>query len=84
MKDLDYEIPHIESVPVVREFPKVFPNNILVIPPKREINFGINLIPDTNPIPIPPSLMAPPRLKKLKAQLNDLLNKGFIRPSICQ
>ena len=55
---------------------------IFSIPPKWEIDFGINLLPDTNPISIPPYRMAPAELKELKAQLKDLLDKGFIRPSI--
>ncbi|KAF3663435.1 hypothetical protein FXO37_11993 [Capsicum annuum] len=51
------------------------------IPPNREINFGIDLLSDTRPIFIPPYRMAPAELKKLKEQLNDLLDKGFIRLS---
>ena len=42
----------------------------------------MNLLPDTNPISIPPYQMAPVELKELKAQLKDLLGKGFIKPSI--
>ncbi|WMV58989.1 hypothetical protein MTR67_052374, partial [Solanum verrucosum] len=47
----------------------------------REIDFGIDLLPDTQPISIPPYRMAPTELKELKEQLKDLLEKGFIRPS---
>ncbi|WMV33463.1 hypothetical protein MTR67_026848 [Solanum verrucosum] len=47
----------------------------------REIDFGIDLLPDTQPISIPPYRMAPTELKELKEQLRDLLEKGFIRPS---
>ena len=50
VQDLDYEIPPIESVPVVSEFLEVFPNDLPGIPPEWEIDFGIDLIPDTNPI----------------------------------
>ncbi|WMV25700.1 hypothetical protein MTR67_019085 [Solanum verrucosum] len=46
-----------------------------------EIDFGIDLLPDTQPISIPPYRMAPAELKELKEQLRDLLEKGFIRPS---
>ena len=53
------------------------------IPPDREIEFGIDLLPDTQPISILPYRMAPTELKELKEQLKDLLDKGFIRPSIC-
>ena len=58
------------------------PNDLPDIPPEQEIDFGINLLPDTNPISIPPNQMTPAELKKLKAQLKDLLDKGFTRPSI--
>ncbi|XP_015167771.1 uncharacterized protein [Solanum tuberosum] len=50
VKDLESETPPLESVPVVREFPKVCPNDVPGIPPKREIDFGIDLLPDTQPI----------------------------------
>ncbi|XP_069150244.1 uncharacterized protein [Solanum lycopersicum] len=52
--DLDSKIPPIESVPVVRELPEVFPNDLSGIPFEREIDFGIDLLPDTNTISIPP------------------------------
>ena len=51
------------------------------MPPDRDIDFCINLEPGTRPISIPPYRMAPAELRELKAQLQELLNKGFIRPS---
>ncbi|KAH0781716.1 hypothetical protein KY290_001314 [Solanum tuberosum] len=54
-----------------------FPESFL-----REIDFGIDILPDTRPISIPPYRMAPSELKELKEQLNDLLDKGFIRPNV--
>ncbi|WMV09562.1 hypothetical protein MTR67_002947 [Solanum verrucosum] len=72
----------ISEVPVVNEFPEVFPDDLPGVPPKREINFGIDLLPDTEPIFIPPYRMAPAELKELKEQLKDLLDKDFIKPSI--
>ena len=63
VQDLDSKIPPIESVPVVSEFPEVFPNDLLSIPPEWEIDFGIDLIPDTNPISINPYRTAPTKLK---------------------
>ena len=56
--DLKCETPSIESVPVVREFPEVFPNDLPGIPPEREIDFGIDLLSDTNIISLPPYWMA--------------------------
>ncbi len=82
VKDSNSETPTLESVPVVNEFPEVFPEDLPRVPPEREIDFGIDLLPDTQPISIPPYRMAPAELKELKEQLKDLLDKGFIRPSI--
>ena len=82
VQDLDSEVPPIESVPVVSEFAEVFRNDLPIIPLERHTDFGIDLMPDTNPISIPPYQMAPAKLKELKAQLKDLLDKGFIRPRI--
>ena len=61
-QDSEYKIPPIESVPVLSEFPEVFPNYLPHIPPKREIYFGIDLLPDINSISIPPYWMAPTEL----------------------
>ena len=59
-----------------------FPNDIAGLPSKREVESTIELIPVTEPISIPPYRMAPAELRELKAQLEELLSKGFIRPSI--
>ena len=59
-----------------------FPNDIAGLPPEREVESTIDLIPGTEPISIPPYRMAPVELRELKAQLEELLSKGFIRPSI--
>ena len=72
----------VDKIPVVREFPDVFPNDIAGLPPEREVEFTIDLILGTEPISIPPYRMAPAELRELKAQLEELLSKGFIRPSI--
>ena len=72
----------LEDIPIVKEFPDVFPNDILGLPSDREVEFTIYLIPGTEPISIPPYRMAPAELRELKAQLEELLSKGFIRPSI--
>ncbi|XP_069151096.1 uncharacterized protein [Solanum lycopersicum] len=82
VNDLDHDVPSIDSVPVVNEFLDVFPEDLPGVPPLREIDFGIDLEPDTKPISIPPYRMAPAELKELKVQLKDLTDKGFIQPSI--
>ena len=71
----------LEDIPIVKEFPDVFPDDISGLPSDREIEFVIELIPGTEPISIPPYRMAPAELKELKAQLEEFLSKGFIRPS---
>ena len=71
----------LEDIFVVKGFPDVFQDDISGLPPDRAIEFVIELIPGTDPISIPPYIMAPAKLKELKAQLEELLNKIFIRPS---
>ena len=68
----------VDDIPVVREFPDVFPDDIAGLPPDTEVEFTIDLIPGTEPISIPPYRMAPAELRELKAQLEELLSKGFI------
>ncbi|TYK23812.1 ty3-gypsy retrotransposon protein [Cucumis melo var. makuwa] len=68
--------------PVVREYPDVFPDELLGPPPPREIKFAIELESDTTPISRAPYRMTPVELKELKVQLQELLDKGFIRPSV--
>ncbi|KAA3471079.1 Retrotransposon protein [Gossypium australe] len=71
----------IESVPIVCEYPDVFPKELPGLPPIRETEFGIELALDTTPISIAPYRIAPTELKELKAQLQELTDKGFTRPS---
>lgn len=70
----------INQVPTVREFMDVFPKELLSLPPKRELEFVIHVIPGTTPKSIAPYRMAPTELKELKTQLQKLLDRGFIRP----
>ncbi|XP_049351862.1 uncharacterized protein LOC125816315 [Solanum verrucosum] len=82
VRNIDADPPTLQSVPVVNEFTEVFPEDLPGLPPEREVEFGIDIIPDTQPISIPPYRMAPAKLRELNEQLNDLLEKGFIRPSM--
>ena len=59
----------IEEVPVVREFPDVFPDELPGLPPDRELEFSVKLFPGTAPISKAPYRMAPTELQKLKKQL---------------
>ncbi|KAL5579934.1 hypothetical protein UlMin_012376 [Ulmus minor] len=70
-----------EDVHVVKNFLEVFPEDLPGLPPDREIEFEIELLPGTSPISKAPYRMAPAELKELKEQLQELLDKKFIRPS---
>lgn len=72
----------IDDLPAVSEFPEVFPNEIPDAPPEREIEFGIDLVPGTKPMSMAPYRMSASELVELKKQLEDLLEKKFVRPSV--
>ena len=72
----------IESVPIVYEFFDVFPDDLPGLPTDRELEFEIEFLPGSAPVSIPPYRMALTKLKELKVQLQDLVDKGFIRPSV--
>ena len=67
--------------PVVCEFADVFPSELPGLPPSREVEFSIDLLPGTSPILVPPYRFAPAELRELKIQLDELSSLGFIRPS---
>jgi hypothetical protein len=69
------------DVRTVSEFPDVFPEELPGMPPDREIEFVIELVPDTAPIFKRPYRMTANQLAELKEQLQELLDKGYIRPS---
>ena len=72
----------LESILVVSEFLEVFPTDLPDVPPDSDIDFYINVDLGTKPIFVPPYRITLAGLKELKDQLQDLLNKGFIRPSV--
>ncbi|XP_016676397.1 uncharacterized protein [Gossypium hirsutum] len=63
----------------IKDFSNVFLDELLGLPPNHEVDFGIELLSGTTPVPIAPFKMAP---KELKAQIQELLDQGFIRPSV--
>jgi hypothetical protein len=73
--------PTLDQVPVVCEYPDVFPEELPGMPPDRDIEFIIELIPGTAPIAQRAYRMNPQELEELKRQLADMLSKGLIRPS---
>ncbi|XP_058728641.1 uncharacterized protein LOC131600505 [Vicia villosa] len=72
----------IDELQVVREFPEVFPDEIPDVPPEREVEFAIDLVPGTRPVSMAPYRMSASELAELKKQLEDLLEKRFVRPSV--
>src|SRR5581483_653260 len=79
--DSDKKKLEVKDVEVVCEYPEVFPDDLDSLPPEREIEFRIDLVPGAAPIAKAPYRLAPSEMKELMAQLQELLDKGFIRPS---
>ncbi|GJR31423.1 hypothetical protein Tco_1107655 [Tanacetum coccineum] len=71
----------IKDVPIVRDFPKVFPEDLPGLPPAQPVEFKIDLIPGAAPVARAPYLLAPSEMNELLEQLQELFDKGFIRPS---
>ena len=74
-------VQQILNIPIVCEFPEVFPEDVTSLPPEREVEFSIDLVPGTAPISVSPYRMAPLELRELKEQLEELMAKHFVRPS---
>ena len=70
------------DIPVVCEFPNVFPDELPGLPPNRDVEFKIELVPSTTPISRRSYRMPPNELTELKIQLQELLDKGLIQPSL--
>nr|GEU76106.1 putative reverse transcriptase domain-containing protein [Tanacetum cinerariifolium] len=70
----------LEDVPYVRDFLEVFPEDLSGIPPARPVEFQINLVPGAVPVARVPYRLAPSEMKELAKQLQELSDKGFIRP----
>ncbi|GJV98959.1 putative reverse transcriptase domain-containing protein [Tanacetum coccineum] len=71
----------LEDIPVVREFPEVFPEDLPGLPPVRQVEFQIDLIPGAAPVARAPYRLAPSEMQELSNQLQELSDRGFIRPS---
>ncbi|GJY16246.1 putative reverse transcriptase domain-containing protein [Tanacetum coccineum] len=71
----------LKDVPIVRDFPEVFPEDLPGLPPARPVEFHIDLIPRAAPVARAPYRLAPSEIKELSKQLQELFDKGFIRPS---
>ncbi|GKC42323.1 putative reverse transcriptase domain-containing protein, partial [Tanacetum coccineum] len=71
----------LEEVPIVRDFLEVFPEDLPGLPPTRQVEFQIDLVPGAAPVARSPYRLAPSEMQELSAQLQELSDKGFIRPS---
>nr|GEU50794.1 putative reverse transcriptase domain-containing protein [Tanacetum cinerariifolium] len=71
----------LEDIPIVRDFPEVFPEDLPGLPLTRQVKFQIDLIPSAAPVVRAPYRLAPSKMKELSDQLKELSDKGFIRPS---
>ncbi|GJY90633.1 putative reverse transcriptase domain-containing protein [Tanacetum coccineum] len=72
----------IKDIPIVRDFPEVFPEDLPGLPPARPVEFQIDLIPGAAPVARAPYRLAPSKMKELSEQLQELSDKGFIRPNL--
>ncbi|KAL4579703.1 hypothetical protein LXL04_015862 [Taraxacum kok-saghyz] len=79
--DKSKESKKIQDIPQVCDFPDVFPKDLPGLPPPRQVEFRIDLIPGAEPIAKSPYRQAPSELQELSSQLQELMDKGFIRPS---
>ncbi|KAI3827783.1 hypothetical protein L1987_01866 [Smallanthus sonchifolius] len=71
----------IQDIPIIRDFPEVFPEDLSGLPPVRQVEFRIDLVPGANPVARALYRLAPSEMQELASQLQELSNKGFIRPS---
>nr|GFC08080.1 putative reverse transcriptase domain-containing protein [Tanacetum cinerariifolium] len=70
----------LEDIPVAKEFPDVFLEDLPGLPPVRQVEFQIDLIPGTSPVTRAPYRLAPSEMQELSNQLQELIDRGFIRP----
>ncbi|GJX85340.1 putative reverse transcriptase domain-containing protein [Tanacetum coccineum] len=82
-KKADYksEEKRLKDVSIVREFPEVFPEDLPGLPPARQIEFQIHLVPGVAPVARASYRLAPAEMQELSTQLQELSGRGFIRPS---
>ncbi|GJX72483.1 putative reverse transcriptase domain-containing protein [Tanacetum coccineum] len=71
----------LEDVPVIHDFPEVFPDDLLGLPPPRQVEFRIDLVPRAAPVVRASYHLASSEMRELSVQLQELLEKGFIGPS---
>ncbi|GKB61437.1 putative reverse transcriptase domain-containing protein [Tanacetum coccineum] len=81
LKSAKEDEPRLSDISVVCEFEDVFPEDLSGLPPQRQVEFRIDLVPGATPIAKSPYRLAPSEMQELSGQLQELQDKGFIRPS---
>ncbi|GJQ98411.1 putative reverse transcriptase domain-containing protein [Tanacetum coccineum] len=81
LKSAKEDEPKLSDISVVREFEDVFPEDLSGLPPQRQVEFCIDLVPGVTPVAKSPYRLAPLEMQELSRQLQELQDKGFIRPS---
>ncbi|GKA01932.1 putative reverse transcriptase domain-containing protein [Tanacetum coccineum] len=81
LKSVKKDEPKLGDIPIVRDFEDVFPEDLSGLPPPRQVEFCIDLVPRAMPIAKSPYRLAPSEMQELSGQLQELQDKGFIRPS---
>ncbi|GJX35605.1 putative reverse transcriptase domain-containing protein [Tanacetum coccineum] len=81
LKSAKEDEPKLSDISVVREFEDVFPEDLSGLPPQRQVEFRIDLVPGVTPVAKSPYRLAPSEMQELSGQLQELQDKGFIRPS---
>ncbi|GKF06529.1 putative reverse transcriptase domain-containing protein, partial [Tanacetum coccineum] len=66
---------------IIQDFSKVFPEDLLGLPPAQQVEFQIDLVPGAAPIAQAPYRLAPSKMQELSTQLQELADRGFVRPS---
>nr|XP_043611685.1 uncharacterized protein LOC122583331 [Erigeron canadensis] len=74
-------VTRLADIPIVRDFPDVFPDDVQGLPPSGQVEFRIDLLPNATPVAKAPYRLAPSEMQELATQLQELKDKGFIRPS---
>ncbi|GJS41370.1 putative reverse transcriptase domain-containing protein [Tanacetum coccineum] len=81
LKSVKKDEPKLGDIPIVRDFEDVFPEDLSGLPPQQQVEFRIDLVPGATPIAKSPYRLAPSEMQELSGQLQELQDKGFIRPS---
>ncbi|GJX57439.1 putative reverse transcriptase domain-containing protein [Tanacetum coccineum] len=81
LSNVKVDEPKLSDISIVRDFVEVFPEDLSGLPPQRQVEFRIDLVPGATPVAKSPYRLAPSEMQELSAQLQELQDKGFIRPS---